>query len=219
MYVIYGECQYILNSGRVGVCFPKNLINMNPSLFIYRREAIVPPPYPKDLNSMFERALRLVVAIVGAHDAFVSGLHLGERKVATYHKDYFHPREALIGNTAVPIEYSVRKREDHRVYQLAVPPDNSLVGVSDRAELDDFVFQVGVRHRTPGMVSVGVVEALSKYVDKPEQVMIDTNAESGSGVFDRSGRLIGMILGIVAPNIMAAIPIVDLFALNIGPEA
>lgn len=188
---------------------------MNQAMFAYRRQAVVPPPYPQDMRKVFERILRLVVTIVGHHDAFVSGLHVGQERVASYHREYFHHREALIGNTPVPITKVSHLEDHHHRYELAVPPDSSLVAVDDgKPQASDFVFQVGVRSSVPNTISVGIIEPLSRYVDHPDQVVVDTTSESGSGVFNAKGALIGMTLGVLAPDTMVAVSIMDLFILD-----
>ena len=186
---------------------------MNQTMFAYRRQAVVPPPYPANMREVFERDLRLVVTIVGHHDSFVSGLHIGQERVASYHRNYFYCREALIGNTPVPITKVSHLENNHHVYELAVPPDSSLVAVDNsKPQISDFVFQIGVRRSVPNTISVGIIEPLSKYVAHGDQMNIDTTSESGSGVFNSKGALIGMTLGVLAPDTMAAIPILDLYS-------
>lgn len=184
-------------------------------MFVYRREAVVPPPYPPSLRTVFERAKRLVVTIKGEHDAFVSGIHLRQQHVASYHRDYFHPREALIGETPVKIEKVSHLREDHRLYEIAVPPDSSFISVGESTPpVDDFVFQIGVRNSVPSTISVGIIEPLSKYVDRPNQISIDTTSESGSGVFYSNGYFLGMTMGKLSPDIMVGVPILDLLNMD-----
>jgi len=187
---------------------------MNSQYFVYKRGDIVSDPNSKHLDNLVVSMEKVVVAMVGSYEAMVSGLHLGPSEVMSYHAKDFHPKEALIANrVAVPIK-EIRSVEKHHTYHVIVPPSSSVtgLGVVDEIKFDDIVFQAGVRNNTPGVVTVGVVDRMSKYIneDHPSDSFIKDTSESGSGVFTQDGKLVGMTLGILSPDVMVAVSIISI---------
>ncbi len=187
---------------------------MNSQYFVYQRGDIVVDPKSKNLEVLASNMDKVVVVMVGNYNAMVSGLHLGLSEIMSYHAKDFHPKEALIGNkVGVPVK-ELRHAEKHYTYQVAVPPSSSVtgLGVVEGIEQGDLVFQVGVRDHLPGTVSVGVVDRMSKYLndDHPRDSFIGDTSESGSGVFTQDGRLVGMTLGILSPDVMVAVSIISI---------
>lgn len=187
---------------------------MNSEYFVYRREDIVSDPNAKHLDRLAINVEKVVVAMVGNYNTMVSGLHLGSSEIMSYHAKDFHPKEALIANrVAVPIK-EIRRVEKHHTYHVIVPPSSSVtgLGVVDEIKFDDIVFQAGVRNHVPGVVTVGVVDRMSKYIndDHPSDSFIKDTSESGSGVFTQDGRLVGMTLGILSPDVMVAVSILSI---------
>lgn len=187
---------------------------MNSQYFVYRRGDIVSDPNSKHLDKLVVNVEKVVVAMVGSYETMVSGLHLGPSEVMSYHTKDFHPKEALIANRiAVPIK-EIRRVEKHHTYHITVPPSSSItgLGVVEEIEPDDLVFQAGVRNHVPGVVTVGVVDRMSKYIsdDHPNDSFIGDTSESGSGVFTQDGRLVGMTLGLISPQVMVAVSIISI---------
>lgn len=182
---------------------------MNSRYFVYKHGDIVTNPNIKQLEKVQESMIRVVVAIIGKYNAMVSGLHLGLSEVMSYHSEDFHPKEALIGRSvSVPVKV-LRHYQKHHTYQTLTPPSSSIIGIADEIDDGDLVFQVGVRNHLPGIITIGVVDKISKYVDiqNLDDSLISDTSESGSGVFTYDGKLIGMTLGIISPEVMIAISI------------
>lgn len=191
-----------------------NLKIMNSQYFVYKRGDIVSDPNSKHLDRLIVNMEKVVVSMVGNYETLVSGLHLGPSEVMSYHSKDFHPKEALIANrVAVPIR-EIRKVEKYHTYYITVPPSSSItgLGVVEEIEPDDLVFQAGVRNHIPGVVTVGVVDRMSKYINKdyPDDSFIGDTSESGSGVFTQDGRLVGMTLGLISPQVMVAVSIISI---------
>jgi hypothetical protein len=189
---------------------------MNSQYFAYRRGDIVSDVSSGSLKNLSENIPKVVVAIIGKYDSMISGLHLGFSRVRTYHSDDFHPTDALIGNTVpVPVK-KICHFEKHHTYETLTPPSSSLVPVSDLVENGDLVFQIGVRNHTPGIISAGVVDRLSRYCDENKVIdLCSTNtSESGSGVFTLDGKLLGMTLGVISPNVMVAINVEGIISIG-----
>jgi hypothetical protein len=187
---------------------------MNSEYFVYKRGDIVSNPDSKHLDKLLVNIERVVVAMVGSYETMVSGLHLGPSEIMSYHANDFYPQEALIANrVTVPIK-EIRRVEKHHTYHIVVPPSSSItgLGVVDEVELDDLVFQAGVRNHMSGVVTVGVVDRMSKYIndDHPRDSFIKDTSESGSGVFTQDGRLVGMTLGMLSPDVMVAVSILSI---------
>ncbi len=187
---------------------------MNSQYFVYRRGDIVSDPKSKRLDDLIITVEKVVVAMVGNYETMVSGLHLGPSEIMSYHTKDFHPREALIANKIpVPVK-EIRRIEKHHTYHITVPPSSSItgLGVVEEIEPDDIVFQAGVRNHIPGVVTVGIVDRISKYFNNSnlDDSFIGDTSESGSGVFTQDGRLIGMTLGLISPQVMVAVSILSI---------
>lgn len=180
---------------------------MKEGFFAYRREGRIEPPYPKDWAIPIARSLRVVISLLGNYGSAVSGIHLANRVVVTYHADDFHPVQACVGEQdGVPIKHA-RKKDLYHTYELPTNPTNDIVQVGEMVEPDDIVFQIGFRDHARGVVTFGTMDRLTRHVSTVDSKNVDTNCESGSGVFTLEGKLIGMTLGILAPQTMAGVTV------------
>jgi len=179
---------------------------MNTQYFAYRRGDIITAPNTKNLEKLTENMVKVVVAIVGNYNSMASGLNLGLSEIMAYHSKEFHPKEALIGDkVSVPIK-EIRRISKHYTYETLTQLNKSIIGITDKIEPDDLVFQVGVRENLPSTISFGVVDRINKYVEESrlDDFFINDTSESGSGVFTQDGKLLGMTLGVLSPQVMVA---------------
>jgi hypothetical protein len=186
---------------------------MNTKMLVYCRQDVVRLNNLSNAQHlMFDQLCRQVVAIEGPYSSLISGIRLSRRIVRTYHDTNFKPEGVLVGEETIPIIGRVNKGGNHYAYELAGSQEirDLVLSATDMVEPGDVIFQVGVRSRHPETVSVGRVEKLTKYVSKEEDLKIDPHAESGSAIFTDNGRLLGMTLGKIAPNVMAGLPTVRL---------
>lgn len=178
---------------------------MKTKYFAYKRGREVLPVKTKSIEPVIHNTFRVVVTIVGKYNSMISGLHLGLYEVVSYHSTDFNPNGLVIGNAEPVSLKKIKECDRYHVYQTPIPPSSSVITVTEEFEVDDFIFQVGVRHAKPYVITVGVIERITKYVGLDHVLdSVEDGSESGSGVFDYDGKLIGMTLGHLTPDVMVA---------------
>lgn len=187
-------------------------------LFIYRKRELVREPLSDYLGNVLGSALGMIVTIIGQYESRISGLHLGKEEIATYHDNAFEPKAALVlGDKEVRVKRVSRiGKSRYQTYILPVVPDNHIVPVQSQIKPEDFVYQVGVRNFRHNQVTFGVIERTSRYLktEVEDEIEIEVGSESGSGVFTGEGKLLGMTLGQIYPDVMIATSIDHLLLIS-----
>jgi len=155
------------------------------------------------------------MALVDRHNGFASAIHLGQHQIVGYHEDDFHPQEAVVGTIRLPLtSVGAPTNSFYRTYEVPIAPHVGILPISTKVEPEDFVYQIGVCRNETGVISFGTVEPEYRHLDRLDYSCIQTGSESGSALFTSEGKLLGMTLGHVSPEVMLATPITELLCLE-----
>jgi len=192
-------------------------MNKMNNVIVYKKRTVVSKPYSDYLSVIVSNACQVVMALVDRYNGFTSAIHLGHHQIIGYHTDDFHPHEAVVGKIHLPlksIEVSKCKKDLYHTYEVPVAPHGGILQVATKIKNEDFVYQIGVRRNETEVISFGTVEPSGRHLDCLDHSCIQTGSESGSALFTSEGKLLGMTLGHVSPEVMLATPITELLCLE-----